>query len=68
MVTMNKCMFAGYLTSDPELRFLPSGTPLARFAIGVNRRYKDKDGNNNEETSFLDFEAWSKHAELTLLC
>lgn len=32
----------GNLTGDPELRFTPSGTAVARFAVAVNRRTLDR--------------------------
>lgn len=48
----------GNLTDDPELRFLGSGTAVAKFRIASNRRWTDRDGQQQEETTFIDVNAW----------
>lgn len=63
MLELNKVMLIGNLTRDPELSYLASGTPLAKMGLAVNKRYKGKDGQMVEETSFVDIDAWSKTAE-----
>lgn len=40
---MNKCIFLGRLTSDPELKYAPSGTPIANFTLAVNRKFQKED-------------------------
>jgi single-strand DNA-binding protein len=35
----------GNLTEDPELRFTPSGAPVCKFSVAVNRRVLDKTTN-----------------------
>ena len=55
----------GHLVDDPELRFTPSGVPVARFRIASTPRYRDnatgewKDG----DTLFLTCQAWRQAAE-----
>lgn len=61
---MNLVVLLGNLTRDPELRYLPSGSPVTNVGIAVNRKYKDKDGNPIEDTLFVDVEAFGKTAEL----
>lgn len=51
---LNKTLLIGRLTEDPQLRYMPSGTPVASFGIAVNENYKGKDGNWREETYFFD--------------
>lgn len=63
MASLNKVYLIGNLTRDPELRYTPSGRPVTQFRLAVNRRYRDKDGNQREDTVFVDVEAWGYRAE-----
>ena len=63
MLEMNKVMLIGNLTRDPELSYLPSGMALAKMGLAVNRRFKDRNGEQKEDTAFVDLEAWGKTAE-----
>lgn len=60
---MNDCKFKGNLTADPELRRTPSGTAVVSFRIATNRRWKNQQGEQVEETTFLNMEAWDGKAE-----
>ena len=60
---INKAILAGNLTRDPEIRFLPNGTPVANCALAINRTWKDEAGNKKEEVCFVDFQAWGRLAE-----
>ncbi len=64
MQGFNKVIIAGNLTRDPELRYTPSGTAIAKFGLAVNRRWKDQNGEQKEETTFVDVDAFGKQAEL----
>ena len=61
---VNKVFLMGNLTRDVELKFTPSNQPVATFGLAMNRRYKTKDGENREETTFVDCEAWARTAEV----
>lgn len=63
MASLNKVFLIGNLTRDPELRQLPSGTAVCNFRLAVNRRYKTGQGEDREETCFLDIESWGRQAE-----
>ena len=63
MINLNKTLHAGNLTRDPELRDTKSGTKVAGIAIAINRQWKDKDGNQQQETEFQDITAYGKQAE-----
>lgn len=54
----------GNLVRDPDLRFTPQGTPVCRFSIAMNRRYRDKNGNFVDDTTFITVAAWSRLGEL----
>jgi single-strand DNA-binding protein len=56
-------MLIGRLTRDPEVRFLPSGMQVTSLSIAVSRKFKDKNGEWREETSFFDIESYGKLAE-----
>ncbi len=57
---LNRIVLIGRLTHDPEIRYTPSGTPVTKFTIAVDRRF-GKDG--QKETDFIDIVVWSKAAE-----
>lgn len=54
----NFVVMVGNLTEDPQLRFLPSGVPVCNFRIATNRRWTDRDGQQQEETTFVNVNAW----------
>jgi len=60
----NKVILAGNLTRDPELRYTPSGTAIAKFGLAVNRKWKDSQTNEmKEEVTFIDIDAFGRQAE-----
>jgi single-strand DNA-binding protein len=60
----NKAIISGRLTKDPELRTLPSGDHKCEFTVATHRKYKDHDGDLQEETEFHNVVAWRKDAEV----
>lgn len=60
---LNFVQLVGRLTRDPEMRYTPSGVPVATFGIAVNRFYRDSNGEPREETSFFTVVTWQKLAE-----
>lgn len=64
MANYNKVLLMGNLTRDIELKHIPSGMAVANIGLAVNRRYKSKEGENREETTFVDCEAWGRTAEV----
>jgi len=63
MASFNKVILMGNLTRDPELRYTPKGTALAKIGLAVNRRWTSDTGEQKEETTFVDIEAWGPQAE-----
>jgi len=61
---MNSVTLYGNLARDPELRYTPSGQATASTAIAVSQRWKDKDGQKKEKTTFINLVFWGKSAEL----
>jgi single-strand DNA-binding protein len=63
MSSFNKTIIMGNLTRDPEMRYTPKGTAVGKIGIAINRRYKDAEGNQLEETTFVDVDVFGKQAE-----
>ncbi len=59
---LNKIILIGNLTRDPELRYTPSGAPVANFGLAVNHRFRQGD-DYKEEVCFVDIVVFSKQAE-----
>lgn len=64
MASFNKIMLMGNLTRDVDLKSLPSGTNVADFAIAANRKFKRQDGEQGEETLFVDCSAFGRTGEV----
>jgi len=62
MISFNKVILIGNLTKDPEVRFTPSGTPVANFRIAVNHRYK-QGGEMRDDVCYIDIVVFGKQAE-----
>ncbi|HEY7835391.1 MAG TPA: single-stranded DNA-binding protein [Ktedonobacterales bacterium] len=60
---LNKIMLIGNLGAEPEMTYMPSGTPLTKLRIAVSRRWKDKSGERKEETTWFNVVAWERLAE-----
>jgi single-strand DNA-binding protein len=63
MANLNKVMLMGNLTRDVELRTIQNGQSLAKFGMAINRRWSTPDGEQREEVTFVDCEAWGRTAE-----
>ena len=64
MVSLNRVLLIGNLTKDSELRYTPSGTPVANLRLAVNSSFKDQAGQRKEETCFVTIVVWSRQAEI----
>lgn len=64
MPSFNKVILMGNLTRDPDLRYTPKGTAVARITVAVNRTWRTETGELREEATFVDVDAYSKQAEL----
>ena len=64
MPNYNKVLLMGNITRDIELKQIPSGQAVATIGLAVNRRFKTREGEDREETTFVDCEAWGRTAEV----
>ena len=62
--SVNKVILVGHLGKDPEVKYTPSGTPVAKFTLATNERFKDKDGNWQDRTEWHSLVAWQRTAEI----
>ena len=60
----SKVILVGNLTRDPELRYLPKGTSTVRITLAVSRKWRTETGEDREEVSFVDVDAFGRQAEV----
>ena len=63
MANFNKVILAGNLTRDPELRYTPKGTAIAKIGLAVNRVWTNEAGEKKEEVTFVDVDVFGRTAE-----
>jgi len=61
---VNKVILVGNLGRDPEVRSLPSGQPVASFSVATSRRYKDREGQRQEQTEWHNVVCFGRQAEI----
>lgn len=61
---LNKAFLYGNLTRDPELRALPSGQQVASFSIATNRTFRNKEGQQQDQTEYHNIVAFGRQAEV----
>ena len=62
--SVNKVILLGNVGKDPEVKFLPSGQPVANFSIATSERFKDKSGEFQERTEWHNLVAYARLAEI----
>jgi single-strand DNA-binding protein len=63
MASFNKVILVGNLTRDPELRYTPKGTAIAKLGLAVNRVWTSESGEKKEEVTFVDVDTFGRTAE-----
>lgn len=63
MASFNKVILVGNLTRDPELRYTPKGTAIAKIGLAVNRVWTTESGEKKEEVTFVDVDVFGRTAE-----
>ena len=64
MVELNKVLLIGNLTRDPELRYTPQGTAVATLGMALNSSFKNKSGQMQKDTCFVNVVVWAHLAEV----
>jgi single-strand DNA-binding protein len=63
MASFNKVILMGNLTRDPELRYTSKGTAIAKIGLAVNRVWRTESGEQKEEVTFVDVDAFGRQAD-----
>ncbi len=63
MPSINKVLISGNLTDDPRTNILESGTHVANFRVASNQSYRDRNGEWQKKTCFVDVVTWRQLAE-----
>jgi single-strand DNA-binding protein len=64
MASVNKCIFIGNLTKDPEVRYMPNGEAVANVSIACNEQWKNKAGEKQESVEFVNLVFYKRLAEI----
>src|SRR5712691_13499183 len=62
--SVNKVILIGRLGKDPEIKYTPSGAPVAKFSLATDEVFKDRTGEQQRRTEWHSIVAWSKLAEI----
>jgi single-strand DNA-binding protein len=63
MASLNKCSFIGNLGKDPEVRMVGE-SKVANFSLAVTEKFKDRSGNQQEKTEWVNIVFWGRQAEI----
>jgi single-strand DNA-binding protein len=62
--SVNKVILIGRLGKDPEVKYTPSGAPVAKFTLATDEVFKDRSGEQQKRTEWHNIVAWNKLAEI----
>jgi single-strand DNA-binding protein len=62
--SLNRVQLIGNLGKDPEIKYTPSGTAVAKITIATNERFKDKGGEWQDRTEWHNVVLWQRLAEI----
>ncbi|MFB9993744.1 single-stranded DNA-binding protein [Deinococcus oregonensis] len=60
---VNSAQLGGNLVATPEFRYTPSGDPVTDFALALNEKFTNRQGEVVERTSFVNITAWKEIAQ-----
>ena len=58
-----KIILIGRLGRDPEMRYMPDGTPVTTFSVATDRRWTDPNGQQQQRTTWFRVTTWRRQAE-----
>ena len=62
--SLNRVQLIGNLGKDPEIKYTPQGTAVAKITIATNERFKDKSGEWQDRTEWHNVVLWQRMAEI----
>ena len=63
---MNRIEIAGYVATQPESRFLPSGTKVVNIRLGESHRYRGGDNQTVTQTNWHNLTFYNALADLAM--
>jgi len=63
-MSVNKVILVGNVGKDPEVKYIDNNKVVARVTLATNESYKDRNGNNVEQTEWHNIELWDDLARL----
>lgn len=64
MASVNKAIILGNLGDDPEVRYMPNGDAACNFRVATTEKWKDKGGEQKEQTEWHRVSFFGKQAEI----
>ena len=64
MASLNKVLLIGNVGKDPEIKTFASGNKVASITLATTERYKDRNGEQKEETEWHSVQAFGKLADV----
>ena len=62
--SVNRVILVGRLGRDPEVKYTPSGAPVAKFSLATDEVFKDRSGEQQKHTEWHNIVVWNKLAEI----
>ncbi len=62
-MSLNKVMLIGNVGKDPEIRHLENDSMVASFPLATSERFKDKNGDWQDQTEWHNIVCWKTLAE-----
>jgi single-strand DNA-binding protein len=62
--SVNKVILVGNVGKNPEVKYSPRGTPVAKFSLATNERFKDRNDQWQDRTEWHNVVAWQRLAEI----
>ena len=64
MASFNQVVLVGNMVRDPEVKALNNGSSVAKFTIGMTRKWQTENGEKKEEATFVDIDSFGKTASV----
>lgn len=64
MASLNRVLLIGNVGKDPEIKTFASGNKVASITLATSERYKDRNGEQKEETEWHSVQAFGKLADV----
>lgn len=64
MASLNRVLLIGNVGKDPEIKTFASGNKVASITLATTERYKDRNGEQKEETEWHSVQAFGKLADV----